>query len=221
MKNTDVPDQDVVLEELSPVLPFIYRGVEEAVQQTRDFFPEGKPIDSALAPNLVRYHVKEYIDSQGSADSELSVSSKFNRQPLPNNGLFLHFGSYRIRILKADEGELPLPGPSKARRRFYEQTLPLWVEVSEEDRPNPVNLVILWDVNSEYALDDLSIACPRDVGESRGSVQVHWRADIPHPALTHKNGTGSPAQDADAEDLDDLDLTTKEQPSTGTEHNGD
>lgn len=221
MKSTGVPDVDVVLEELTPVLPFIYGGVEDAIQQTRDFFPEGKPVDASLAPNLVRYFVKEYIDHKSSADSQLSVSSQFRRETLPNNGLFLHFGSYRIRILKADEGELPLPGPSRARRRFYEQTLPNWAQISGEEQPNPVNLVILWDVNSEYALDDLSIACPKDVGESRGSVQVHWRADIPHPALAHTNNNGSPAQDADAGDIDDLDLTTKERPSTGTEHNGD
>jgi hypothetical protein len=221
MKITHDPDQDVVLKELSPVLPFIYRGVEEAIERTRDFFPEGKPIDAALAPNLVRYHVKEYIDHKSSADSRLSVSSTFEREPLPNNGLFLHFGPYRIRILKADEGELPLPGPSRARRRFYQQTLPLWAQVSGEDRPNLVNLVILWDVNSEYVLNDLSIACPKDVGESRGSVQCHWRAEIPHPALTQASDADSPTQDTDAEEADDLDLTTRETEDTGTEHNGD
>lgn len=220
MKNTSVPDQDIVLEELSPVLAFIYGSVEDAIQQTRDFFPEGKPVDSALAPNLVRYYVKEYIDHKSSADSQLSVS-QFSRQALPNNGLFLHFSSYRIRILKADEGELPLPGLSRTRRRFYQQTLPNWTKVSGEAQPNPVNLVILWDVNSEYALDDLTIACPKDVGENQRSVEVHWRADIPHPASVHVNSTGSPAQDIDAGDIDDLHLTTKERLSTGTEHNVD
>jgi hypothetical protein len=222
MKNTHDPDQAVVLEDLAPVLPFIYAGVEAAIEQTRDFFPEEKPVDAALAPNLVRYYLKEYIDHKSPAQSQLSVSSQFSREPLPNNGLFLHFGSYRIRILKADEGELPLPGPSRARRRFYQQTLPLWAQVSvEEDRPNPVNLVVLWDVNSEYVLNDLSIACPKDVGEGRGSVQCHWRAEIPHPALTQVNDTDSIAQDIDAEEIDDLDLTMREPEDTGTEHNGD
>lgn len=222
MKNTHEPDQDVVLQELSPVLPFIYRGLEEAVEQTRDFFPEEKPVDAALAPNLVRYFVKEYIDHKSSADSRLSVSNKFERESLPNNGLFLHYGPYRIRILKTDEGELPLPGPSRARRRFYQQTLPLWAQVSGEDlRPNLVNLVILWDVNSEYVLNDLSIACPRDVGESRGTVQCYWRAEIPHPALTQASDADDPAQDTDVGDAADLDLTTREPEDTGTEHNGD
>ncbi len=221
MKNTSIPEPDVVLEELSPVLPFIYRGMEGAIQQTRDFFPEGKPVDAALAPNLVRYYMKVYVDEKSPAESQLSVRNQFSRQPLPNNGLFLHFGSYQIRILKADEGEVPLPGPSRARRRFYQQTLPDWAEIAGEDRPNPVNLVIIWDVNSQYALNDLSIACPKDVEDGRGAVELHWRADIPHPASTQVSDTDSRAQDTDAEDIDDLDLTPKEPPTTGTESNGD
>ena len=203
------------------MLPFIYAGVEAAIEQTRDFFPEEKPVDAALAPNLVRYYVKEYIDSKSPANSQPSISYEFNRESLPNNGLFVHFGPYRIRILKADEGDLPLPGPSRARRRFYQQTLPLWAEVSGEDKPNPVNLVVLWDVNSEYVLNDLSIACPKDVGESHGSVQCHWRAEISHPALTQANDADSLVQDMDAGNVDDLDLTMREPEDTGTEQNGD
>ena len=63
-----------------------------------------------------------------------------------------------------------------------------------------LNLVILWDVTSNYGLKELVLACPKSGGLDKTSVEAHWYITIPHPALAVE---GEPS----TQGANDLDIT--------------
>lgn len=160
-----------VLEDLQPVLPLIYEAFERAIEESKSFFKEGKGIDPFLFPNLVRYYALEYLESGPWEIDDFSIDR------LSNNGIFLRFKDYRIRVWKADEGELPAPGTSESKRIFYEQP-DLW------EGMRFVKLAIIWDTTSKGTLKNLILACPNGDGSPNTAGQAHWQIEIPHPA-TH------------------------------------
>ena len=114
--------------------------------------------------HLVRLHVKSGLVGYG-----------FDCRDIPNTGIFFTYGRYPIRILKADEGELPVPGHSRKRQDFYGQarSLELFPRRTQQQTDGP-NLVYLWDVNADYFVDSLKLICPKAGGGTRGSVETHW-----------------------------------------------
>jgi hypothetical protein len=113
----EIPAPAHVLQALAPVWPPLYTALEWATQPTRAHFEaEGVPVDRHLAPSLVRYQAKCSLARLGH-DAQEEEGEAYAFQTLPNNGLSL---SYRgdlldvLRILKALEGQLPVPGASRA-----------------------------------------------------------------------------------------------------------
>lgn len=161
---------EATLDELLPVLPLIYRALEGAVQQGREFFGDNE-IDRPLFPNLVRYHVKLALNKRGLTvvdDNEPHLDHKI----LANNGLLLEYGPRHVRILKADHGALPAPGISRTKQQFYEQLSLL------EEPIDTQKLILLWDV--EGGVLDLQLVCPKSGSERTSSA--HWMIPVPHPA---------------------------------------
>ncbi|MCL5883777.1 MAG: hypothetical protein M1377_00215 [Deltaproteobacteria bacterium] len=164
-----VPEPQAVLEDLSRLVPVIYDALEASLNYTREYFDEhNQGIDPYLAPALVRYNVKLYLRAAGQTAEDF-----FDLDTMANNGLLLTNGRYKIRILKSDDGDLPPPGPSKAKQAFYHQ-LPLVFSSKTEDDDAPLNLVVVWDVTSDYRLRGLSLVCPKSGNTSRSSVEKHW-----------------------------------------------
>ena len=101
-----------VLNEISEIVPYVYDALERAIMDSTGFFPQGEKVDPFLFPNLVRYYAHKYLEN---APKELDG---FVIERLSNNGLFLVFGGYHIRVWKADEGHCQQLGTPNAACSF-------------------------------------------------------------------------------------------------------
>jgi hypothetical protein len=186
-----IQESEKALKALASLLPVVYSALEAATQSTREFFDrEDRPIDSYLAPCLVRYYAKQHLDSVGQ-------SVEYDREELSNNGLCLTYNNYLLRIWKSEDGELPVPGQSRPRQAFFQQ-LPIAINNPEEQ----LNLAILWEVSSDYNLQRLLLSCPKAGDTTRASVEAYWTIPIPHPALS-----SPPQSQIDVNEVADLDIT--------------
>lgn len=170
-----IPLQSVaVLEDIEPIIPYIYAALERAIADSTGFFPQGETVDPFLFPNLVRYHVHKNLEA---APQEIDG---FLIERLSNNGIFVRFGSYQIRVWKADEGQLPAAGNSDRRLEFFEQP-----ELFPGMRV--LKLAIIWDTTNKGTLRNLMLVCPKGDGNPSNEIgQAHWQIEIPHPATTIK-----------------------------------
>lgn len=184
------------LERLSPVTALVYRALEYGTEQARIFFEDGRPVDPHLFSGLVRYHSREFL--KGDEHQEIG----FKIHSVSNIGMKITYNRFLLRIWKAtDDGLLPPPGLSVSRAAFYNQPLPLF---DSNDEPLLVTrLAILWDVNSNLSLSEVTLVCPSESVEAWKPGQSHWEIPVPHPAeatLPHESLTTPP------EDLEDLGL---------------
>src|SRR5438128_2208364 len=137
MAKAKLPTVGEVLTHLQPILPSLFKAIEDALQRTREFFDaDAVPVDRSLAPNLVRYYAKRVLSAevQGVQYEEDTDSNDYELQNLPNNGLCLNYDRHEIRILKADDGGLPVPGPSKSRQAFWNANGQLSFDYSYDDQ---------------------------------------------------------------------------------------
>jgi hypothetical protein len=200
MRFTTIPEAEVVLALMEPVISHLYTGLEYGTMKARGYFDAErkekdrdllpKDIDRDLAPEIVRHHTKRYLQS-------VAASAQFKVEYLSRNGLYLKdFRDLEIRILKADDGGgLPLPG-SKAKEEYFRQmTMPVFGD-------SILKLVILWDVDRLYNLQwPLKLVCPKNSDLQRALVEAHWYAEIPYSI---------PAQVADPnKGADNLDTVIK------------
>jgi len=183
----EIPAPAHVLRTLAPLWSPLYTALEWATQQTRAYFDaEGTPIDRHLAPSLVRYQAKRQLARLGHITQEDDEVYAF--QTLPNNGLSLSYRGdllYVLRILKALEGQLPVPGVSRARQAFWQQQMLFDYDApsAAEMRPS-LNLLILWETDAAYTLQRLSLVCPKVGALTRESVAAYWTIEIPHPNVS-------------------------------------
>jgi hypothetical protein len=198
---------EAVRASLEPLFPVIWRVMEHATQEARDYF-EGRDEDrdAWLYPNLVRYHAKLGFDAEGHKVTDIEAQPGFARDDLANNGLLLTLDGFRVRILKSDRGELPVPGASLAKQAYYSQPSLF------EDPREVLNLVVLWDAPGGV-LGDLDLVCPKSGKTTRSSVGEHWAMPIPHPATSHSDPT--PVEHSP--DADDLPITLPGEEETGTD----
>jgi len=177
-------DGYAVLNYLSNVVAILHQGMEYGTSRSREFFDSRHAdVDIYLAPALVRYHVKEFLALKG-----------IETQDLANNGLALVHSAYHIRVLKEDVmGQLPSPGHSTAKQRFYQQE-PLF------DGAISLNLIVLWRVDSAYRFRGLLLISPKYGDAKRFSAEQNWLVPVPDPILTITT------DQVDSE-LDDLDIT--------------
>jgi hypothetical protein len=209
MFSPNIPGPEETLAQLGPLIPPLYRSIEASVQEARNFFDDrGEDIDPFLFPCLVRYHAKLLLEKTGqAADYELD--------DLANNGLYLRFAGYQIRILKSDNGRLPVPGPSRPKQEFYNQQLEFdfMNSGSDQSHQNLLNLVVLWEVSGLRNLEKLVLVCPKAGSTTRDSVEQHWEIQIPHPAQSQEPGQL-------VESVEDLEITLKPQARRQANKNG-
>ncbi len=176
----NIPSFKTALQGLSQPLPFFYSALDIGVYKTHEFFEneKKKEINRYLAPNLVRYYTLQVLNGLG---HEAEEDNNISLENVANNGIYIKYDRYNIRILKSNPGEIPVPGISKARQDFYHQGL-LNYPSNENDNNGliEINLLLLWSVKYKpYSLGNLSLACPKAGQSTRDSVLFHWHDEIP------------------------------------------
>lgn len=196
-----VPDRSVVVTELIDLTRLLYHALEAGtLEASRYFEQKGRQHDPWLYASLVRSEARDVLTKQGYLVNVIP-------EDVVNNGLCMEYLIYRIRILKAAEGQaLPIPGSSLARQEFYGQAewlrLPLPNLPPELAPPRRLNLVYLWDVTAAHRLSLLTLVCPRSGRLNRTSVREYWREVLPHVGFV-----GPAVSPMERDLLDDLDIT--------------
>jgi hypothetical protein len=178
----DIPGPEDVLKDLGALLKAVWAALELGAQEAREYFEtHGGPIDPYLASHLARWNAKRYLEESGAE----VASCEIEPDTLPYSGLrFIYAEKYHIWIRKAHKGLLPVPGPSKTLQGFYSQLSFSFIPASSSNG-QLVNVMVLWDVDTNYVLDDeLILACPKAGDLTRASVEAHWYTSVPHPAFT-------------------------------------
>jgi hypothetical protein len=161
--------------------------MEEVIPQAKELFvKEDKPIDVYLFNDLVRYYAKEMLHNSGfTVEDDVEEIAEYSFKALVNNGLSGKFNGHLFRILKADHGSVPMPVSGK-KKEFYNQhrqlTLPFDDPDSEPSMKLRHNILILWEVDSQYNFLQLRLACPKAVGKTRESLEVYFNEPLPHAA---------------------------------------
>ncbi len=183
----EIPEPPTVLKDLSHFFPVFNSAFQQGTFKAFDYFDQMgigyKDFDPYLASSLVRYHAKQILRDSG--QKIVDVDRLLNLQNVPNIGIHLCCGKYNIRILKSKSGEIPAPGHSVRKQEFYQQILPQTsFDFYEEVYGEKLNLLVLWDITPPYNLSSsIVLACPKDGGETRGSVFVHWKCVVPQEIL--------------------------------------
>lgn len=214
MELEQIPPPERVVVELLPVLKAVYSAVESGIFRTIEYFQgEAAPIDASLAPNLVRYYAKRYLDDENTP----FIDAEIERHELSNNGLLVTFGPHQIRVLKSDNGRVPVPGASLTKRDFYQQPLPL-IAMTDADAPSPpLKLLALWDAaTTTYAFLGLSLALPMSGGPDRASVECHWQQTITEELIAAPTANVTVHVSDDVEAEDDLPISQSPVPQSGT-----
>lgn len=202
---------DEVVEQLSDLFPLLWDAAEVGCQEAQNYFKKNK-VDRFLAPNIFRYHMKQYI--QNNKWKVLDLETDY----LSGNGLLMHYRNYHIRVWKEQGRELPDPGVSEIKNAFLRQIHSfqqpgLWEEEQFAD-----NLALLWDTDKNYNLVRLRLAHPESDPSGVERVFADWSIILEHPA----NKIGNPPNAIIDETQFDLPIEpfTSEEDSIGANHQG-
>jgi len=151
------------------------QALRDSVRRATDWFGLlGGSIDLSVHAAVTRYLTKLYLSARDVAVE--NEEALFELEKIPNCGLCLEGQGYEIRILKNSSEGVP-KAASEARSRFYSSNqlqLTFSAEHSASQPRVPLNLVLLWDMDSSYSYSGLEVACPR--GERNdGTVDCYWK----------------------------------------------
>lgn len=183
----EIPEPPVVLRDLSHFFPIFNSAFQQGTFKAFEYFDKMgvsyQDIDPYLASSLVRYHARDVFKNSG--QKIVDVNHLLNLQNVPNIGIYLSSGQYNIKILKSKNGDVPTPGHNIRRQEYYQQIHPQTsFDFYEDINGAKLNLLVLWDVTPPYNLSpNVILACPKDGGETRGSVIVHWKCEVPQEIL--------------------------------------
>ena len=186
------PSRETVRADVDPLLPILRQLLDDAAGRAREYPQMNlERRDLCFMSHLVRLHVKSGLMGLG-----------FDCRDIANTGLFFTYGRYPIRILKADEGDLPVPGQSRKMQDYYGQahSLELFPRETRQQTDGP-NLIILWDTNADYFVDSLKLICPRAGGDTKASVEIHWEDAILSPRQWARE---QGEEDRPEDDLDEI-----------------
>jgi hypothetical protein len=173
-----------------PALPLLFEAFESAAEQACQFFEaRATPVNRPLFPALVRYHARELLEQRGQTVDEL------DSEDIGNNGLCLIHRARRIRVWKAEDDELPPPGTSRLKSLFLNQQLGLFLP--EDNTPSSIqlNLALLWNVDSNFRLKALHLACPRSAFHMWSPAEAWWTVRLTHPGSAASADIPEPLSD--------------------------
>lgn len=218
MSTTPLPLPQDILRNYTPLLRTLVAALLRGARHARAYADwQDEPIDRTLAPALVRKEAKRILSNHTDSNSVPQVTDEeveFEAEYLPNLGLAVAVDGLRIKLLKSDNGSLPIPGPSQRRQQFYAQQTSLFPpaeDAAENANELPrANLVMHWIPDDEYNLIRVYLACPTAGGVTRASVQSEWDEVI----WRYESTSAASASQAEA-DLEELDIRLDE-PEEGT-----
>lgn len=185
MQLPQLPVFEDIFPNLEQLATILYEVFEVSTPEAKDYFENrGEPIDRYLFNDLVRYGVKKRLVTRGHSvvheeEEHGAVDNGNSFRPLANNGLAGAYNGYRYRILKADDGTLPPPSPSKRKQAFFSQQLAfpdMGIGDQQVFRPN---VVFLWETDSKSNFSRLQLSCPKS---GDGNKAEHYFTEpIPHP----------------------------------------
>lgn len=191
----------------------VHEVMEQVIPSAKEFFvKQGKPVDTYLFNDLVRYYAKSILQDSGFAvEDDAEEVSEYKFKALANNGLSGKFNRHPFRILKADQGNVPMP-TSWEKKGFYNQQLAFLLDtpVIEPSRKMRHNILILWEVDNQYNFLRLRLACPKAVGNTRESLEVYFNIPLPHAAEMIKSKATIITTSEYSEDI----KVTKKEPET-------
>ena len=142
------------------------------------------PVNRTLASDMMRYEVKMSLGQFGiyvALEGENDDAHDPVMSPLALNGLEGTYGGYAFKILKSDTGELPIPGYSGRKQRYYGQQLRLVPDEGQSEKIHP-NVIYLWDCDHEWQQFSLRLVAPKHGGITRASVDHYWNVPVAIPA---------------------------------------
>lgn len=183
--STGIISHDKIRQDLEELIFAVHGAFEDAPRLAKQFFEDQKrKVDPFLINDLIRYYIKRHL-----AGLRFDVTENYDVDDLPNNGLSVTYKGYRVRILKAERGDLPIPH-SGTKIDFYNQQLSLDSLVDDDDnlrqptlRPN---VLILWELTPNYDFNQLYLACPKTGGKKRKFVTAYFNEAIEHPVYSLK-----------------------------------
>jgi hypothetical protein len=182
-------DIENTLRDLGKVPDLLWDALEVGALNVKHFFDQNSPdavtINSSLAPNLLRYFAKLYIQDNIWRIDGLVIEN------IPANGLSLKYNYYHARVWKHDGEDLPSPGTSSVKKAFLRQQdcgyrrLVFFADVDNpdiisEEKPSK-NLVFLWEADQEYNLLNLRLSYPKYCSDNEDGVQAEWSLILDHP----------------------------------------
>jgi len=140
-------------------------------------------------------------------EAKAALNGRYAMDYLPNSGLMTSVADSKVRIRKAEPGEIPAP-TSKTLRDFYQQQLTLGLESAVNPHPN---LLLLWSRNFDWSLaDSLILLAPRGSDDDIPSVDAHWAV-----AITDGGTTSAYHHLPPTPLVDDLQIRPRREPEIG------
>ena len=190
-------------EALSPLKELLYEYHDAAIIDARQHFDESK--HRYDVPGFFAVHVRSKL--QDLLESECaSYGFSFDTS---TGGLIIAYKNFLIKVYKAYNGMMPLPGrENKARILFlnhngkvlsWPQRLPGFEVADGVQDGAKIHLVSYYDLTSKYELAWLKIACPLSV--TSAGIQCLWNEVVENPLLMPN------PQKASAQERPDIDIT--------------
>ena len=181
------PDQ--ALGKIAPLTAALYEMFPLGARQALLYFQtRGLEINRPLIVCMIRYEVKQLLLSADFEVEDDDLYGVLSVEHLANNGLACAYNGISVKILKSDDGRLPVPGQSKRLQAYYAQAQQLEFrgEGFEERTTIDLNVVVLWRFDPSYNVIELRLAAPKSGNYTRASVQEYWNVAIEHPAVGHR-----------------------------------
>jgi hypothetical protein len=129
---------------------------------------------------LVRYHARNVL-----AVANWGTDGWWLREDLQNSGIEIMCGLLALRVLKAQAGDPPHPGQSRARQLFWQQAdapaqatqLPLLIALEGFIPINGSNLIVDWQV-ADNAQILLALSKPVGSWPYQGRPRLAWRRHV-------------------------------------------
>lgn len=162
---------------------FIYSKIESNIELARAEF-QTRQYDPWYFSHRVRYLTCCDLDSADKSKLD------FKRIPQALSAISLVYQDCHVKVWKTTDGELPITGGSIHRQSFMSQPyLSDFFEAMPPDATIPMNLALLWDVDSSLGLSSMHLVCPKNYETFWKSGDSYFSRSIPHPAAEVETDT--------------------------------
>ena len=172
---------------------FIFRKLERNIEIVRAEFQE-RPYDPWYFSHRVRYLTCCDLDSADKGKLD------FKRIPQALSAIDLVYKGCHLKVWKTTDGELPITGSSPHRCEFMSQPyLQNFFEAMSIEAEIPMNLVLLWEVDSSLGLSSMQLVCPKNFETFWKSGESFFTKPVPHPAIEVATKTSFTEQPSELE----------------------